>query len=76
MEDKLKEIFASIFDLEESEITDDLSTQTNEVWESITHLMIITEIESVFDITINEEIIPDLNSFKKLKDELISMNVK
>ena len=76
MEDKLKEIFASIFDLEESEIMDDLSPQTNEAWESITHLMIITEIESVFDIAINEEIIPDLNSFKKIKDELLSMNVK
>jgi len=76
MEDKLKEIFSSIFDLEESEITDELSPQTNEAWESITHLMIITEIESVFDITINEEIIPDLNTFKKIKDELISMNVK
>ncbi len=76
MEDKLKEIFSIIFDMDESEITDDLSPKTNEAWESITHLMIITEIESVFDITIDEEIIPDLNSFKKIKDELIRMNVK
>ena len=75
MEEKLKEIFSIIFDMEESEITDELSPQTNEAWESITHLMIITEIESVFEVTINEEIIPDLNTFKKIKDELKRMNV-
>ncbi|MHA1786402.1 MAG: acyl carrier protein [Candidatus Helarchaeota archaeon] len=73
IENKLKEIFLSIFDVDESEITDDFSPTINESWDSITHLMIITTCEDDFEIVFNEDDIPELNTFKKLKDEIIKL---
>ncbi len=70
MEEKLTEIFLSIFDLSKPEINDDLSPENYESWDSITHLIIITEIEDSFDVTIDEEKIPELISYKLIKDEL------
>lgn len=39
-------------------------------WDSLNHLRIILEIENEFDISIEHEIIPDLNSVKKILDYL------
>jgi acyl carrier protein len=70
MEEKLKEIFTTIFGLEDSEINDDFRAEIIESWDSTTHLIIITEIEALFNIEILEEQIAELTSYKKIKDEL------
>jgi len=73
---KVKDVFLSIFDVDESEIKDDFSPKTNESWDSITHLMIITELEDIYNTSFDEEIIPEVNSFKKIVDELLRMGVE
>ncbi|NHI95069.1 MAG: acyl carrier protein [Candidatus Lokiarchaeota archaeon] len=73
--EKVKDLFLSIFDVDQTEIIDEFSPQTNESWDSITHLMIITELEDMFSTSFNEDIIPEINSFKKIIDELVRMDV-
>ena len=73
---KVKEVFFSVFDVDESEVSDDFSAKTNESWDSITHLMIITELEDIFNTSFDEEMIPEVNSFKKIVDELVRMGVE
>ena len=63
--DKLRKIFARVLDVDESEITDQISRENAENWDSFNHLLLITEIESEFKMcfTLNE-----VESIKKLQD--------
>ena len=70
MEEELKEIFFNIFDLDDDEILENLDATEYKPWDSITHLMIITEIESIFNIIIPEEKIPELYTYKLIRNEL------
>ncbi len=70
MEAQLKEIFTSVFDeLNETEI-EELAAESNETWDSWMHLNIITQIEETFNVVIIEEKVPELNTYKKIKEEL------
>jgi len=52
MEDKVREIFSNVFEVDISEV-DNIEYQSVEAWDSIGHMMMISELESEFGISID-----------------------
>ncbi len=46
--EKLNEIFRDVFDDESIEVTDEMTAEDIEDWDSLTHLTMISEVESAF----------------------------
>jgi acyl carrier protein len=46
---KLTHIFASVLGVEESGITNELSPENTETWDSLNAIILLTEIEKAFD---------------------------
>lgn len=48
--DTLKKIFSSVLNLSESAITNTLSPETAELWDSLNAIILLTEIEKAFKV--------------------------
>ncbi|MCP1675794.1 acyl carrier protein [Natronocella acetinitrilica] len=48
MHDIITSTFADIFGLDEASITDDMTPETVELWDSLNHLRLITALEEAF----------------------------
>lgn len=48
--DTLTKIFASVLNIPESSITDDLAPETAESWDSLNAIILLTEIEKAFKV--------------------------
>ena len=48
--DTLKKIFSSVLNLPASSVTDALSPETNEAWDSLNAIILLTEIEKAFKV--------------------------
>ena len=59
---KLTPIFREVLELNDLELTDDLSASDVDNWTSLTHMLIMTKIEEVFDVTFK------LKELKKLQN--------
>ena len=68
--EKLTNAFCSALEIDSSMIDENLKYQSIPQWDSITHMFLIDEIESVFEIEINSDHILDLNSFENAKTVL------
>ena len=62
---KLKDIFQNIFEDDKIELTDDLSAKDVDNWDSLTHMILITEIEEKFEIKFS---LKDLNQLENVGD--------
>ena len=72
--DKLNKILSEVFRLKEDELNDELTMDDIDNWDSLTHMDLITSIESGFEI--QSEIIQPLAginmaALKKIKDALL-----
>lgn len=67
--EKIKTVFDDFFD---GEITVDMDTtmENTELWESVSHIQLIFEIEEEFDIQFEAEEIAGLNSVVKIIDSV------
>ena len=63
--EKLAHIFKSIFNDENVTITDDLSANDVDGWDSLTHMVLINEVEKAFNITFK---LKELNKMKNVGD--------
>lgn len=70
LEKKLKKIFAEVFDLPESELSEKIEKKDFEKWDSLGHLQLIMTLENEFDFRIKAEKIPDLVSFSLILKEI------
>ena len=70
MELKLVEIMAPIFEVEESEISENASPENVEKWDSLAHMNLVIALEQEFDIQFTEDQIVESLSFKALVDIL------
>lgn len=70
MELKLVEIMAPIFEVEESEISENASPENLEKWDSLAHMNLVIALEQEFDIQFTEDQIVESLSFKALADIL------
>ena len=67
---KLKEILETVLELNPNEYSEEISTENNEKWDSIKHLLLMSTLEQEFDISFNDEDLLNLTSFKNIKKRL------
>jgi acyl carrier protein len=67
---KLIEIFENVFHVNAQSMTDNISSDTIKQWNSLNHLKLILAIEQEFNVQFDTEIIPELNSLKKIYEAL------
>jgi acyl carrier protein len=66
--EKLKNAFKESLGVDDSIIVDTLAYQSIPEWDSISHMVLISQIEEAFDITIETEDVIDLSSFAKARE--------
>lgn len=55
IKEKLQEIFRDVFDDEEIVLTEEMTSEDIEDWDSLSHITLIIEIEKSFDIEFSTE---------------------
>lgn len=74
MDDKLRAIVARVFDIRPEEVTDQLERSKLEVWDSLNHLLLISEIENEMKVQFTTEEVLEINTFKDLREILSKKN--
>lgn len=74
-EKRLKEIFAKVFLVDQNEVNDKLARKDLKEWDSMGHLMLISEIESTFNVFINDEDITKIKTLGDIKKVLRKLGV-
>ncbi len=72
---RLREIFTKIFLVGREDLSDNLSRKDVEGWDSMGHLMLISEVESSFNIFIDDEDIAKIKTIGDLKRVLRKLGV-
>jgi acyl carrier protein len=70
MKNEIKKVMASVFLVDENEISDDISQSNFEKWESLQHLMLIVDIESEFGVSFEPEEIVEMTSLELIEKYL------
>ena len=70
LDEKLKDILSKVLLIDKQQISDELSRKTVKEWDSMAHLMIVSEIESVFDVTMEDEDIMEIQTVADIKKTL------
>jgi acyl carrier protein len=71
-DDKLLEILSKVLLLDKDKITDDLRRKDFEPWDSMAHLVIVSEIENEFEMFFEDEEVVDLWTVGDIKQVLAS----
>ncbi|MED4454865.1 acyl carrier protein [Metabacillus fastidiosus] len=61
--EKYRNAFIDVLDLEEDDVCEDLALGVTREWDSIGHMALISEIEDVFDVSLDSEWITEFNSY-------------
>jgi len=68
MDNHLKSILGTIFDLPADEINDQISPGDVGLWDSLNHLRMVTEIEKVFRIRLTQKEIREMVTYAKIRE--------
>lgn len=74
-EQKLAEIFHDALGIQTSLINDSLVYQGVPEWDSISHMVLISQIEEGFKVSLDTEDVIDMNSFSKAKEILVKYKI-
>ena len=74
-EEKLKELIADTFDIDEDEISDEMSCDTVGKWDSLNHFRLVTALEGEFDISLTMDEINTMTSYPIIV-EMVSKHLK
>lgn len=74
--EKLINAFVQALNIDKSVVNDNLKYQAIEQWDSIAHMVLISEIEGAFDISLETDDVLDLSSFSKAKEIVAKHGVK
>ncbi|MHA2024707.1 MAG: acyl carrier protein [Candidatus Thorarchaeota archaeon] len=69
-EDKLMDILSKVLLLDKDKITDDLRRKDFEPWDSMNHLILVSEIENEFEIFFEDEEVVELWTVGDIKKVL------
>jgi len=69
-ENKLRNTIGKVLLLDEAEVTDDLAREAVEAWDSLAHLMLISEVESAFQVTFSDDDILEIKTVGDVKKML------
>lgn len=67
---RLRDVCATIFNVDAHTLGDDASPQTVPEWDSLSHLSLVLALEEEFGVTFDADEIPALNSFARLRERL------
>lgn len=70
IDNELKEIFESLFKMDNSKITENMSNEDIEEWDSLEHIKLILEIEAKYNIKFDLDVIPQLTVIGKIQNEI------
>jgi len=70
IDDRLKKVFSEIFKLSTNKINESTSSDSIDRWDSLSHLKLIMAVEKEFNIQFKTDLIPNLSSFKIIKEYL------
>jgi acyl carrier protein len=73
---KLKTAFSESFGIENSSVSDTLIYQGIKEWDSISHMILISNLEDAFNISIDTDDVIDMSSFSKSKEILTKHGVQ
>ena len=68
MDNQLKSILGTVFDLSADEINDETSPENVGLWDSLNHLRLITEIEKVFRIRLSMKEVRAMVSYRIIRE--------
>ena len=66
--EKLKKLFAKVFEVDPNSINDDSSPDNLENWDSLKFMQLIAEFESEYNLNLNINTIMKLKKFSDFKD--------
>lgn len=69
-ENKLKNAFVKSLEVAENQITDELAYNSIKAWDSTAHMILIAELEDVFEIMLDTDDIIDMSSYAKAREIL------
>ena len=72
---KLKDILTKILLIDETKISDNMSRKNVKEWDSMAHLMLVSEIESVFEVTMNDDDIMEIQTVADIKKTLQKLGI-
>lgn len=73
---KLVTAFANALMITEDKIVDSLKYQSIPEWDSVSHMVLITELEDTFNISLDTEDVIDMSSVLKAKEILSKHNIE
>ncbi len=65
-EEKLIEVIADTFDIDEEDVNPGLDNQTLANWDSLNHLRLVTALEQAFGVSLSMEEINSMHSYDKI----------
>jgi acyl carrier protein len=74
-QEKLVEAFVNALNINNADIQDSLSYQSIPEWDSVSHMILVSEIETAFDVTLDTDDVIDLSSVGKAKEILAKHNI-
>ena len=72
---KFTSAFSNALTISEDKIIDSLKYQSIPEWDSVSHMVLITELEDVFEISLDTEDVIDMSSVLKAKEILAKHNI-
>jgi acyl carrier protein len=73
--EKLRQAFANGLAIDPEFVVDELKYQSIPEWDSISHMVLISELEDAFDISIETDDVIDMSSVAKAKEILAKYGV-
>ena len=67
MENRIKNIMSSVFELPADSINADSSPDSIESWDSLRHMNLVLALEEEFEISLKDEEIFEMQDYKKIK---------
>ncbi|MHA2243744.1 MAG: acyl carrier protein [Candidatus Hodarchaeales archaeon] len=71
-----EDIICKILLLERDKISSQVSQEDLEVWDSMTHLVLISELEQAFDIFLSDDDIIEINTIGDIKKTLVKYGIE
>lgn len=70
LDERLRAICASVFNIEPAQLGDEASPETIPEWDSLSHLTLVLAVEAEFGVAFEADEIPTLNTFGRLRDRV------
>ena len=62
---KLTDVFSDVFNLDKEQVTGDLAYASIQTWDSVAHMVMVAEVEEIFDIMMDTDDIIEMSTFQK-----------